>query len=102
MTIAELAFDAQLSATELVRRCERRIGELVREGQQEGTILKRGQTRAKLDVGRDRHLGPTDAMGVDRSNFEAVTDTYTMADASAEQFEQAVAHTRIGLFEVSR
>jgi hypothetical protein len=39
----ELAFDAQLSATEIVRRCERRIGQLVREGQREGTIRTQGQ-----------------------------------------------------------
>jgi hypothetical protein len=34
----EMAFDAQLSATEIVRRCERRVGELVRAGQEEGTV----------------------------------------------------------------
>ena len=38
-----LSMDAQLSATEIVRRCERRIGELIREGQAEGTILKPGE-----------------------------------------------------------
>lgn len=90
----ELAFDAQLSATEIVRRCERRIGELVRAGQVEGTVLKRGQTRAKLDVGPDRHLGPAEAMGIERKNFNAVTDHYAMADAGGERFEQAIADAK--------
>lgn len=32
------------AATETVRRCERRVGQLVRQGQAEGTIRKRGQS----------------------------------------------------------
>ena len=32
------ALGAQLAATEIVRRCERRVGELVKQGQEEGTV----------------------------------------------------------------
>lgn len=38
----EMAFDAQLSATELVRRCEHRIVTLVRDGQAAGIIAGQG------------------------------------------------------------
>lgn len=89
----ELAFDAQLSATEIVRRCERRIGELVRAGQKEGAILRRGQTVAKLD--------PVDALDHPRSVREFFPDgsieqthAYAMADAPVEQFEQAITTAR--------
>jgi hypothetical protein len=85
----ELAFDAQLSATEIVRRCERRIGELVREGQHEGTIAKRGQ-RADLPSGKDR-LTVTDVTGVSHKEMNGI---YAVADAPAEQFEQAIVDAR--------
>ena len=82
----ELAFDAQLSATEIVRRCERRIGELVREGQKNGTIRKQGQSRlASLD-------SPKTVSGVDHT--EELGQTYAMADAPTGEFEQAVADAR--------
>jgi hypothetical protein len=90
----ELAFDAQLAATEIVRRCERRIGELVRAGQREGTVLTRGQTLRRLDPVGVRDLGrPHELMGVGLAS-DAVSDTYVMADAPPDQFEQAVAEAR--------
>jgi hypothetical protein len=48
----ELAFDAQLAATEIVRRCERRIGELVREGQGRGEIARVGDIGGTALVGQ--------------------------------------------------
>jgi hypothetical protein len=85
----ELAFDAQLSATEIVRRCERRIGELVREGQRDGTIKARGDNRhtSQLDGNHGNHLdkqSPRDFFDGNKS----LVQTYTMADAPAEQFER--------------
>ncbi|HEY5343499.1 MAG TPA: hypothetical protein VIJ66_07550 [Solirubrobacteraceae bacterium] len=86
----ELAFDAQLSATEIVRRCERRIGELVREGQREGKIATRGsdtRNRVQRDV-----LGPAEVIGA--KHRSEVAPLYAMADAPAGEFEQAVTDAR--------
>lgn len=85
----ELAFDAQLSATEIVRRCERRIGELVREGQREGTVRVRGQ-REDLPRTGDLH-SPTGIAGM---GVNELTDSYVVADTPVEQFEQAMADAR--------
>jgi hypothetical protein len=41
----EVAIVARLAATEIVRRCERRVAVLVRQGQAEGRIRRQGQTR---------------------------------------------------------
>jgi len=50
----EFAFDAQLAATDNGRRCERRVGELVRHRQEEGTIRPQfrtsGPKRLRHDV----------------------------------------------------
>lgn len=84
----ELAFDAQLAATELVRRCERRIGELVREGQREGTIRRQG----------DQSSTTVEKISVKEifadTNHKEQTDTYVMADVPAEGFEQAISEAR--------
>ena len=53
----ELAFDAQLSATEIVRRCERRIGELVREGQRNGSVRTHGEMELATTVANSK-VGP--------------------------------------------
>lgn len=91
----ELAFDAQLSATEIVRRCERRIGELVKQGQREGTVLSRGQTLSRLDPTHGGDLRkPHEAMGVAENDHKAMGDSYALADAPPEQFEQAISDAR--------
>lgn len=87
----ELAFDAQLTASELVRRCERRIGELVREGQREGTIAARGQHLSVPPRGVEHISSPSEFI---EGGNKAMGDTYAMADAPAEQFEQAIAEAR--------
>lgn len=88
----ELAFDAQLSATEIVRRCERRIGELVREGQRNGTIS------ARIDNARghrDGLVSPYEAAGVPENSRSALArEIYPMADASSEEFDQALVDAR--------
>jgi len=86
----ELAFDAQLSATEIVRRCERRIGQLVHEGQERGEIAKRGDIGASqagaLNAGH--LLRPGEVIG--SASKQAVTETYTMADTPDEDFDEAI------------
>lgn len=89
----ELAFDAQLSATEIVRRCERRIGELVHEGQRDGSVLRTGETLAKHPL---RHAGE-DAPRRAReffSNNQEWNETNVLARAPDEQFEAAVEEAR--------
>lgn len=85
----ELAFDAQLTATEIVRRCERRMGELVREGQAAGRISQRGQTHL-LGVEDDRRSVP-DLLG---PGGQTVADTQAMGDATSEAFEAAISASR--------
>jgi len=89
----ELAFDAQLSATEIVRRCERRIGELVRQGQRDGTVLSRGQTVGDRTRGCDLRR-PHEAVGVSENDRKAVSDAYAMADSPNEEFEEAISEAR--------
>jgi hypothetical protein len=90
----ELAFDAQLSATEIVRRCERRIGELVREGQRNGTVRTERQGGGKRLVVRDlpERASPTKLVGAKyRSELGPL---YAMGDAAPEEFEQAISNAR--------
>jgi len=68
----ELAFDAQLSATELVRRCERRLGELV-ERSPRGTKV------------RETAIGPSG---------KARDEHYAMAGADEEAFDAAIDEAR--------
>lgn len=84
----EMAFDAQLAATEIVRRCERRVGELVRQGQEDGTIRRQGQWPTSKVHGRDHEL-PSPLDFVNNSD-ELTRGAYPMAEASADQFNEAI------------
>jgi hypothetical protein len=84
----ELAFDAQLAATELVRRCERRLGELVRQGQHDGTVARRGQHPDTTHGGE--LVGVAQAMGVSPNDNKSIADRYAFASASADEFEEAL------------
>ncbi|MCU1492826.1 MAG: hypothetical protein JWO62_590 [Acidimicrobiaceae bacterium] len=76
----EMAFDAQLAATEIVRRCERRIGELERVGQERGEVLRRGQTIAKLDPLRAGDLRrPHEVMGLSERDSDGMAHAFAMA-----------------------
>lgn len=79
-----------------MRRCERRIGELVREGQERGEIAKRGDIGAlggALDAKRGLHLAhPAISAGVNHA--QELTPLYALADAPAEQFEQAIGEAK--------
>jgi hypothetical protein len=100
----QLGKDAELSATELVRRAERCIGLGIRQGQADGAIRDRGDNETIYNPStglRDRVVGtipkasPTDfASHAELSNHAggiyALTD-----DVTDEQFEQAVEEAKI-------
>lgn len=94
----ELSLDAQLAATEIVRRCERRIGQLVREGQEEGLIRRQGQAAAP----RNQHGPAVRPRGAEQqspsevfSNHKEAADSYAMTDGvSDETYNQAVQEAR--------
>lgn len=80
----ELAMDAELSATEIVRRCERRIGELVNEGQQLGTILSRGQHPDRSHGTEVQSPGDLFVSSKERKG------SYVFADANPQDFDAAI------------
>jgi hypothetical protein len=87
----ELGQEAELSAAEIVRRAERRIGELVREGQSAGQIRRRG------DGGGDPRFVDPAVKASRMSPKEYLPDpnearaAYEMADGiSPDLFEEAV------------
>ncbi|MHB8190643.1 MAG: hypothetical protein ACYDHP_09550 [Ferrimicrobium sp.] len=84
----EMAFDAQLAATEIVRRCERRVGELVRAGQEEGTV--RTSTELAGQGPRTHGYSVRSAPAEFFNTHKEQTDSYAMADASNEDFDQAI------------
>jgi hypothetical protein len=89
----ELAFDAQLSATEIVRRCERRIGELVREGQRNGTIRSK-TTGRPITAARDVQIPESATTLTGVKHRSELGPLYAMGDAAPEEFEQAISDAR--------
>lgn len=96
----DMGHEAELSAAEIVRRAERRIGQLIREGQDAGEIRRRGQQ----DVIFDRHSGSRDhGPGHDLqppSDFvttdELAHGIYPMTDGiSDEKFEAAIEEGKV-------
>jgi hypothetical protein len=91
----ELGREAELAAAEIVRRAERRIGELTREGQASGEIRRRGEhTKAKasdeVHSGSMNSSGKRSTRAIYRHDAERA-DIYAMTDGvSAEQFDEAV------------
>jgi hypothetical protein len=86
----KLAFDAKLSATECVRRCERRIGELVKLGQEVGTIRSKSHNRPRPTVHRGTIDGRARASDYIPGGGKGYAEHRAMAGADDEQFEQAV------------
>lgn len=81
-----LALDAQLAATEIVRRSERALGLAIRKGQEEGTIVKKGERG--LPPGK---TSPSDFFAGGSDTFAV----YQMTDsASDDEFEQAIAEAK--------
>lgn len=83
-TQKDMGREAELSAAEIVRRAERRIGELVRAGQEEGTVRTRGSERPRPDAAGGIHPGrkisPTDFF----TGGQETTDTYAMTEGDTK------------------
>jgi hypothetical protein len=87
-----LAQEIQLDAQEMVRRAERGIGQAVRNGQEAGTIARKGNRS-----GNNQHQSgnlPDENISSPADYFPggggAQTDSYAMANVTDEQFEEAV------------
>lgn len=94
----ELAHDAELAATELVRRAERRIGQLIREGQENGEIKRQGERGPEKAADDTRSFsakpGPTDFAPAHELSSNG-TGIYQMTDGvSDDDFEEALDEAR--------
>jgi len=90
----KLALDAQLSASECVRRCERRIGELVKQGLEEGTIRSKRDSRPRPMVPAGTIDDRPRASDYIPGGAKGYAEYRVMASAADEQFEQAVEEAR--------
>jgi hypothetical protein len=89
----DMGRDAELAATEIVRRAERRIGELIREGQSSGEISKRGDNTREDQPSRER-LVPTDFAAEHELSGHGA-GIYAMTDGvSSEEFEEALSEAK--------
>lgn len=89
-----MAVEAQLAAAEIQRRCERRIGELVKHGQEVGEIRTSGDGGPKdpsfAKEGSHAKPGPNDFF----NGNDDKTHAYAMAAATDEEFDGALAEAR--------
>lgn len=84
----QLGLDAELSASELVRRAERALGLGIRAGQAAGDVRVKGETTLGQEVAKE---SPSDYF----SNKAERQDAYFVTDqADDEQFEQAIAEAK--------
>jgi hypothetical protein len=93
----QLGRDAQLAATEIVRRAERGIGLAIRQGQEEGSIIRHGGTRGSKHDGNEFEPRPvTDFATYDELNGNgSTTGIYAMTDGVPDKdFEQAVVEAK--------
>src|SRR5690606_25363696 len=105
----QLGKDAELAATELVRRAERAIGQGIRAGQEAGEIADRGykgkpsSPYTRIRNGAEEHIqpqvpdtittlpSPRDFLG----HAQERVDVYAMTDdVSEEEFEQAISDAK--------
>ncbi len=103
-TTKQLGRDAELAATEIIRRAERGIGLAIRRGQDEGTIARRQDVGpmppyVRADgtpvAGSDRGCPVTDVKKTSPSMYlsggKTTAETYAMTDdVTDEDFEQAI------------
>lgn len=86
----DLGKGAEMDAREIVLRADRRIGELVRVGQEEGAIRGHGDNL--------RSEGPAGTLGVSSDFFpsnKARVETYAMTDGvPVERFEDVITEAR--------
>ena len=95
----QLGKDAQLAATEIVRRAERGIGLAIRQGQEEGSIIRHGGTRGSKHDDNEFDPRPvTDFATYDELNGNgSTTGIYAMTDGVPdEDFENAVVEGKAG------
>jgi hypothetical protein len=88
----ELGKDAELAAAEIVRRAERRLGQLVREGQEEGVIAPPSRK-----VGVKRHPDEMPSLPTSLDYFvthQERTDAFVLAGASDAEFEEGLADAK--------
>ena len=95
-----LSEEIQLDAQEMVRRAERGIGLVVKQGQEAGVVRKAGERDAPTANQHGSNLGPVN--NVDRSSpgdffankREAVDSRDMTAGVSEEDFEEAIEEAR--------
>ncbi|MGH3601566.1 MAG: hypothetical protein ACRDQH_15045, partial [Pseudonocardiaceae bacterium] len=91
-----LAQEIQMDAQELVRRAEQGIGQAIRNGQEAGTVARKGN-RGGNNQYQSGNL-PDENISSPADFFPAgggaQTDSYAMADATEEQFESALNEAR--------
>lgn len=92
----QLGKDAELSATEIVRRAERGLGLAIRRGQEEGTIRRRGQrSHSSVSDGYIELAAPTDFASLSDLRANGV-GIYRLTDGvSEEQFEEALVEAKV-------
>lgn len=91
----QLGKDAELSATEIVRRAERGLGLAIRRGQDAGQIQTQGDNRFTVRQGDDLSYkqSPSQAAGV--KHHSEVRSFYAIADGvSDDQFEDAISEAK--------
>lgn len=87
----QLGKDAELSASEIVRRAERGIGLCIRRGQREGTVRTPSQRSSVLGE-NSTAISPRDVIG---GGGQTMSDTYAMTDNVDDAlFESAVRSAR--------
>lgn len=87
----DMSKDAQDLASEAVRRCEWKMGRLIREGQDDGTVAKRGYIHpAKRNGGQAAITQVPDLVG--KNEWRGPEGIAAIADAAptAEQFDAAI------------
>ncbi len=93
-----LSKDIQQDAQEMVRRAEYALGKAIRAGQERGEIRRPHETARRPVRLADDVLEPNiikaSPTEFGSSNRQEVTETYAMADASLDQFEEALTDAR--------
>lgn len=91
----QLGKDAQLSATEIVRRAERGIGVAIRRGQEAGEIRSKGQGRLTNQRGNTMPIRSPSEFATDDELRGNDAGIYGMTDGlSDEDFEEALEEAR--------
>jgi len=78
---------ARLAATEIVRRCERRVGELVKRGQGKGMIRKQGASRAGTTNMGTPMVSTSEIFDGGQTTR---TEHYALAEPSPDDFNAAI------------